>query len=84
LAVHAPPPKRFGAQEAATARAIGVNRHYLRLFARLIHALDLTRPAMNRERDGPAANRAIFYQRLLGLRRVDLQWKRLSAMRTSD
>jgi hypothetical protein len=48
------------------------------------HALDLTRPAINRQGNWAAANAAIFDQRLLGLRRVDLQRERFTAMRTND
>jgi hypothetical protein len=47
-------------------------------------ALDLTRPATNLQGNGPAANAAIFDQGLLGLRRVDLQRERFTAVRTND
>ena len=40
--------------------------------------------AMNRQRDWPAADAAIFNQCLLALRSVDLKQKRLTAMRTDD
>jgi len=45
---------------------------------------DNTRLALDRQVDRAAANRAVFDQRLFGLRRVDLQRKNLAAMRTSD
>jgi hypothetical protein len=38
----------------------------------------------NSQIDRPAANTAIFDQRLLGLGGIDLQRKNLAAMRTSD
>jgi hypothetical protein len=48
------------------------------------YALDLTRSAMNCQRNRPATNAAIFDQRLFGLGCVDLQREGFTAVRTNN
>jgi hypothetical protein len=45
---------------------------------------DRSGPAADGQINRPTTNGAVFDQRLLGLGSVDLQWERLSAMRTGD
>ena len=64
------------------ARQVALEKLLSSSAASFFHTFDFTGPATNRERDRPAANRAILDDGLLGLRSVDFQRETLAAMRT--
>lgn len=65
-----------------TAMRNGMSSNAVLLLQLDLHIHYLARFTPNRQRHRPAANRAIFDESLLGLRSVDLQWERLSTVRT--